>query len=114
MFVKCHTSKKSKTMIRKDVEMFNDIICRAHKMYCTYSKHSDTLPIEDWRPLNRQLDNRVDPNQTPQKAASDQGLHCLQIFQTFFFRNIYLIAAVALWTKFLRGDIGSSLPPLAY
>ena len=27
----------------------------------------------------------------PQNAASDQGLHCLKIVQTFFFRNIYII-----------------------
>ena len=29
----------------------------------------------------RVLANRADPDQTPQNAASDQGLHCLQIVQ---------------------------------
>ena len=27
--------------------------------------------------------NSVDPDQTPQKAASDQGLHCLPLIQQF-------------------------------
>ena len=27
--------------------------------------------------------NSVDPDQTPQSAASDQGLHCLPIIQQF-------------------------------
>ena len=27
---------------------------------------------------------QTDPDQTPQNAASDQGLHCLQIVQLFF------------------------------
>ena len=29
--------------------------------------------------------------QTVQNAASDQGLHCLQIVQPFLFSNIYII-----------------------
>ena len=35
--------------------------------------------------------NSADPDQTLQNAVSDQGLHCLQIVQQFFFRNIYTI-----------------------
>ena len=31
------------------------------------------------------------PRSTPQNAASDQGLHFLQIVQPIFFRNIYII-----------------------
>ena len=31
--------------------------------------------------------NSVDPDQTPQNAASDQGLHCLKIIQQFFFSD---------------------------
>ena len=34
------------------------------------------------------LANSADPDQTPQNAASDQGLHCLQILQPFFSSNI--------------------------
>ena len=35
--------------------------------------------------LDRQaLANRVDPDQTPQNAASDQGLHCLPLNQQFY------------------------------
>ena len=30
-----------------------------------------------WRPIKETLANRIDPDQTPQYAASDQGLHCL-------------------------------------
>ena len=48
-------------------------------------------PIEDWRPLNGQLAISADPDQMLQKAVSDQGLHCLQIVEPFFFRNIYII-----------------------
>ena len=29
------------------------------------------------------LSNGVDPDQTPQNAASDQGLHCLPLVQQF-------------------------------
>ena len=47
--------------------------------------------IEGWRPLKGYLANSADPDQTPQNAASDQGLHCLQIVQPFFFRNIDII-----------------------
>ena len=35
-------------------------------------------PIYAKRPIKRTLANNVDPDQTPQNAASDQGLHCLQ------------------------------------
>ena len=31
-----------------------------------------------WRPIKGTLANSVDPDQTPQNAASDLGLHCLQ------------------------------------
>ena len=34
------------------------------------------------------LAKSADSDQTPQNAASDQGLHCLQIGQSFFSRNI--------------------------
>ena len=30
------------------------------------------------------LANSVDLDQTPQNAASDQGLHCLQLIQRYF------------------------------
>ena len=30
------------------------------------------------------LSNSVDPDRTPQKAASDQGLHCLPLTQQFY------------------------------
>ena len=42
-------------------------------------------------PLNEQLANTADPDQMPQNAASDQGFHCLQIVQSFYFKNIYKI-----------------------
>ena len=32
--------------------------------------------------------NSADPDQTLQNAASDQGLHCLQIVKSFFSRNM--------------------------
>ena len=32
-------------------------------------------------PLKRHLQTRVDPDQTPQNATSDQGLHCLHLVQ---------------------------------
>ena len=35
--------------------------------------------IAVWRPLKGQLANSADPDQMLQNAASDQGLHCLQI-----------------------------------
>ena len=47
--------------------------------------------IEDWRPLNELLANIADPDQMQQNTASDQCLQWLQIFQPFFFRNIYII-----------------------
>ena len=31
-------------------------------------------------PLKGYLENSADPDQLPQNTASDQGLHCLQIF----------------------------------
>ena len=34
-------------------------------------------PFKPSVPLKRTLANSVDPDQTPQNAASDQGLHCL-------------------------------------
>ena len=49
-------------------------------------------PIEDWRTLNVYLANSADPDQTPQNAASDQGLQFLQIHvvRLIFFSNIYI------------------------
>ena len=32
--------------------------------------------------------NNADPDQTPQNALSDQGLHCLQIVYPFSLANI--------------------------
>ena len=34
------------------------------------------------------LANRADPDQTPQNAASDQGLHCMLTKCFFFFLNL--------------------------
>ena len=45
-------------------------------------------PFVVCRPLKAQLAHSADPDQTPQNAASDQCLHCLQIVQQFFSRNI--------------------------
>ena len=39
-----------------------------------------TLRIRADRPEQ----NSLDPDQTPQKAASDQGLHCLLLTQQFY------------------------------
>ena len=36
------------------------------------------------------LANGANPDQTPQNAASEQGLLCLQIFQTSFSKNIQI------------------------
>ena len=36
----------------------------------------------------RVIGKQSDPGQTPQNAASDQGLHCLRIVQPFFSWNI--------------------------
>ena len=44
-----------------------------------------------WRLETPKLANSADPNQMAQNAASDQGLHCLQTVQAFFFRNTYII-----------------------
>ena len=43
-------------------------------MYCIYSMCSDRQAWE----------NSKDPNETPQSAASHQGLHCLPLIQQFF------------------------------
>ena len=45
-------------------------------------------PIVVGRPLKGYLVNSADPDQMPQNAASDQGLHCLQTVYPFFSRNI--------------------------
>ena len=46
---------------------------RIYRIIAVYSKYSD-----------RQVRaNSVDPDQTPQNAASDQGLHCLSFIQQF-------------------------------
>ena len=44
-------------------------------------------PIYAQRPIKRTLTNSVDPDQTPQNAASDQDLHCLRLLQTFFLKH---------------------------
>ena len=36
-----------------------------------------------WRSIIGTLANSVDPDQTPQSAASDQGLHCLHYEHEF-------------------------------
>ena len=41
-------------------------------------------------PLKGYLLNSADLDQTPQNAASDQGLHCLQIVGPFFSRNMLI------------------------
>ena len=44
-----------------------------------FSNRSFFKPIVVWRALKGYLENSADPDQTPQNAASDQGIHCLQI-----------------------------------
>ena len=39
----------------------------------------EILPIVGGRPVKGYLANSADPDQTLQNAASDRGLHCLQI-----------------------------------
>ena len=51
--------------------------------------------------------NRVDPDQTPQNAASDQGLHCLPLNQQF-----YIHSQVIKWTCW-RENIRESVPNLS-
>ena len=42
----------------------------------TYRNNPEYWDRQDWL-------NRVDPDQMPQNAASDQGLHCLPLIQQF-------------------------------
>ena len=37
------------------------------------------------------LSNSVDPDQTPQNAASDQGLHCLDLGKEFLYNMVTII-----------------------
>ena len=57
------------------LEMLNSLFCWV-------------LSVVAWRPLKGYLANSADPDQMPQNAASDQGLHFLQIVQPIFSRNI--------------------------
>ena len=50
---------------------------------CDHCVHSGILTHICPRPIKGTLANTVDPNQTPQNAASDQGLHCLHWVQKF-------------------------------
>ena len=47
--------------------------------------------------------NKADPDQMSQNAASDQGLHCLQTIQPFFFSNITSYSLI-----YLKSKMGSS------
>ena len=47
--------------------------------------------------------NIADPDQTSQNAALDQGLHCLQMIELFFSRNIY-ISQPDVWYRKLKLD----------
>ena len=49
-------------------------VVRFDNSYRTYSSYSD----------RQTLANSIDPDQTPQNAASDQGLHCLPVIQQFY------------------------------
>ena len=51
---------------------------------------STTYPIYAKRPIKGTLTNIADPDQTPQNAASDQGLHCLHYIQEFL-QNIAIV-----------------------
>ena len=51
---------------------------------------TNVYPIVVGRPVKGYLANSGDPDQTPQNAASDQGLHCLQIVWPFLSRNIQI------------------------
>ena len=58
---------------------------------CTSALYFHFLSLTDDDTLTRlslashkgSLANSVDPDQTPQNAASDQGLHCLQLIREF-------------------------------
>ena len=48
-------------------------------------KESDLIKLPCFMYSDRHnLTNIVDPDQTPQNAASDQGLHCLPLIQQFY------------------------------
>ena len=60
--------------------------CRPRSdLYCNYSQ-----PMYAWRPIKETLANSVDPDQTPQNAASDLGLQCFHLIQGFL-QNMVLI-----------------------
>ena len=61
-------------------------------------------PTEDCNPLNGLLANSADPSQMQQNTASDQGLHCLQIVQPFFFLGI----ATSYSLTYLKWNMNSS------
>ena len=60
--------------------------------------YSGPNPAYKWKlalthcPIIELKANSVDPDQTPQNAASDQSLHCLHEFFFFFFCYKYLDA----------------------
>ena len=45
--------------------------------FCQMRRHIS--PIVVGRPIKGYLANSADPDQMPENAASDQGLHCFQI-----------------------------------
>ena len=60
---------------------------------------------------------QTDPDQMPQNAASDQVLHCLQILQLFFSKNISIkyvdipkteigIFQYIMWGEFILSEMG--------
>ena len=50
--------------------------------------------MPDWTHWRLETPKRVNGKQCRPRsdAAADQGLHCLQIVQSFFFRNIFIIS----------------------
>ena len=44
-------------------------------------------PIYAYRLIKWTLTNSVDPDQTPQNAVSDQGLHCLHLILEFSIKH---------------------------
>ena len=52
------------------------------------STHSNVLTHYSLETPKRVIGNSAHEDQTPQDAAPDQGLHCLQTVQPFFSRYI--------------------------
>ena len=81
-WLKCH----SQSIVHSEKQTGSHKNCLPYQTWQkVYQVYSVLLTYKDWRPLNREMANSADPDQTPQNLASDKGLHCLETVQPFFF-----------------------------